>query len=131
MPTTQKDILLKHAAIAWNGASEAARAVAMLLPLLEQAEKTTLLTIDESTADEQDPSEFVEYLRWHGLEPKVAQCGRGDREIGQALQEEALNAGADFMLMGAYTRSRLKSLVFGGASGSIVRAPRLPVIMVD
>ena len=124
-------IALDHVAIAWNGTAETTRAVAMLLGLLERTQSVTLFRVKEDGAEEGDLEAFAEYLAWHGLETQVMEVEQGTRGIGQALQEEAMQVGADVMLMVAYTRGHIRRLAFGGATGEILRAPQLPVIMVD
>jgi nucleotide-binding universal stress UspA family protein len=131
VPVAQEQIALDHVAIAWNGTAEATRAVAMLLGLLERAQSVTLLGVKEDGAEEGDLQDFAAYLAWHGLEAEIMEVEQGARGIGQALQEEAMQAGAEVMVMGAYTRGQIRRLAFGGASGEILRAPQLPVIMVD
>jgi nucleotide-binding universal stress UspA family protein len=103
----------------------------MLLGLLERAQSVTLLGVKEDGAEEGDLQDFAAYLAWHGLEAEIMEVEQGARGIGQALQEEAMQAGAEVMVMGAYTRGQIRRLAFGGASGEILRAPQLPVIMVD
>lgn len=130
-PVMDGEISIEHAAIAWNGTAEATRAVAVLLSLLRGAKAVTLLSVSEHGSPEVDTCAFAQYLRWHGLEAEVREVEHDERGVGLALQEEALKAGADFMIMGGYTRGPVKRFVFGGASGAIARAPQLPVIMVD
>ena len=51
------------------------------------------------------------------------------RPVGGALLAEAADAGADLLLKGAYTHSRLRQMIFGGATSHILGAAELPVIM--
>ena len=41
----------------------------------------------------------------------------------------APRSGADLLLKGAYTHSRLRQMIFGGATSHILGAAELPVIM--
>ena len=42
---------------------------------------------------------------------------------------EALAAGADLLLKGAYTQSRIRQMIFGGATCHIIMEANLPVLM--
>ncbi|HEY8873231.1 MAG TPA: universal stress protein, partial [Stellaceae bacterium] len=48
---------------------------------------------------------------------------------GESFLKEAMAAGADLMLKGAYTRSRLRQMIFGGATRHIIMEAKIPVIM--
>jgi nucleotide-binding universal stress UspA family protein len=51
------------------------------------------------------------------------------RPIGDVLQEAALANGAGLLVMGAYGQSRWREFVLGGATRSVLEAPKLPVFM--
>ncbi len=46
-----------------------------------------------------------------------------------AILEEAKAQGADLVVMGAYAHSRLRELVFGGATRDLLRAATVPLLM--
>jgi nucleotide-binding universal stress UspA family protein len=52
--------------------------------------------------------------------------GRGNRP-GEAILAEAAAIGADLLVKGAYTQSRLRQMIFGGATSHILSAAELPV----
>jgi nucleotide-binding universal stress UspA family protein len=52
--------------------------------------------------------------------------GRGSRP-GEAILAEAAAVGADLLIKGAYTQSRLRQMIFGGATSHILSAAELPV----
>jgi nucleotide-binding universal stress UspA family protein len=122
---------LDRVALAWNGSLEAARAASLSMPLVERARAVTVLTLQEDGPFSPAAEVFAEYLLWHGIAAECVSLERDERPVGEALQTEALNVGAGLLVMGAYTRSRLSRVVLGGATGAILREPRLPVIMVD
>ena len=51
------------------------------------------------------------------------------RSIGQAILDECQTAGADLLLKGAYTHSRLRQMIFGGATSHILANAELPILM--
>jgi len=108
----------RHVAVAWNGTREAARAVHAALPLLKKADQVTVLTVTDSdeVMPAQDAAELVEYLEWHGIDPKAATVAAEGRSVGQTILAEAHARGCDLLVMGAYTHSRMRELVLGGVT---------------
>ena len=48
---------------------------------------------------------------------------------GEAILAEAKSLGADLLVKGAYTQSRLGQMIFGGATRHILANAELPVLM--
>jgi nucleotide-binding universal stress UspA family protein len=46
---------------------------------------------------------------------------------GEAILAEAAAIGADLLIKGAYTQSRLRQMIFGGATSHILASAELPV----
>jgi nucleotide-binding universal stress UspA family protein len=46
---------------------------------------------------------------------------------GEAILSEAASIGADLLIKGAYTQSRLRQMIFGGATSHILAAAEIPV----
>ncbi len=115
--------------IAWNGKPQAARALGASLPFLAKAESVTVLTAGESHALAR-PGEVVRYLAWHGVRADAIEASAtGSGKIGQILLDQASQAGADLMVMGAYGHSRLKEMILGGATHEVLGHAVLPVLM--
>jgi nucleotide-binding universal stress UspA family protein len=51
------------------------------------------------------------------------------RSASLAILEEALSLGADLIVMGGYAHSRLRELVFGGATRDLLRSATIPLLM--
>lgn len=116
-------------AIAWNGSTEAARAVGEARPLIENARKVTVLTAAEKDMDEDfDPEGLSRFLAWHGAKASVVKVRpRGD--VGKALLSAAGKAGADLLVMGAYSHSRVREMILGGVTREVLTNADLPVLM--
>ena len=125
---TMPDNLGSHIAIAWNGSTEAARAVALARGLLEDAEKVTILTGDEEVYGTR-ADDLVDYLRLGGLTPTVDRFS-GSGNVGEQLLARAKAAGADLMVMGAYGDNYEKEVMFGGNTQPIIEKADMPVVMV-
>lgn len=117
----------KHIAIAWNGSREAARALAMGLPLLAAAKKISILTIAGEEL-ELNAQHLMSYLSDHDLKAEHLEV-KSDHNVGKVLLEGAGTSGADCLLMGAYGSSRGRELVLGGATQYIIDHSAMPVLM--
>jgi nucleotide-binding universal stress UspA family protein len=116
-----------HVAIAWNGSTQAARAMALAMDFIAGARSVTVLTAKEGGADYR-PDEVREYLGWHGIKAKVVQVA-GKDDPAKALLSAAGRAGADLLVMGAYGHSRVRELVLGGVTKHVLQTATLPTLM--
>ncbi len=118
-----------HIAIAWNRSTETARTVALSMPILLDAAKVSVLTLDGWSVPGPDGEQLVSNLLHSGINASLVEIDPDDRSPGQAIVEEATAIGADMLVKGAYTQSRLRQFVFGGATRHILQSADLPVIM--
>jgi nucleotide-binding universal stress UspA family protein len=116
-------------AIFWNGSVEVAHAVAAAMPFLQQAAKVAILSVREET--EADPDELVSYLDWHDIRTSVYSlpAGAGAALVSQALIDQANSVGADLIVMGAYTHSRLRQIILGGVTRNLLYSADLPLFL--
>lgn len=119
----------EHVVIAWNRSTETARTVAFSMPFLKRARKVTVLTVTGATVPGPTGEELAANLRRHGLDCTAIEREPAGRAHGQAMLEEAAAAGGDLLVKGAYTQSRLRQMIFGGATSHILAAAELPVLM--
>ncbi len=115
--------------ISWNCSTESSRTVAYGLPLLLKAREVAILTVEESVVPGPTGKELADYLAVHGIEARELTVLSGGRKPGAAILEEAQRLGADLLFKGAYTQSRLRQMIFGGATSHIVAYTELPVFM--
>jgi nucleotide-binding universal stress UspA family protein len=121
-------------AVAWKETAEAARAVTAAMPLLQRAKRVAVLTAEESVpaaSDEGLPAErLARKLAAHGISAEARHVAPGKRPASEALLAAAHEAGADLLVMGAYSHSRFREFVFGGFTRQILQACDLPVLML-
>jgi nucleotide-binding universal stress UspA family protein len=121
---------LESVAIAWDGGRAAARAVRDALPVLGQTKHVTIVAAtDDKPMDELLLPELQRHLAEHCLEVSTELFSRGDRPVGAALQQAALDAGAGLLVMGAYGHNRFREFVLGGATKSVLSERKLPILM--
>lgn len=116
--------------IHWNASTESARVIHDAMPLLLRADKVTLLSVDGNMVAGPRAAEMLEYLARHGIKGTEAQSKPASKGgAGEAILVEARKLGADLILKGAYTQSRLRQMIFGGATQHILQASDIPVIL--
>lgn len=119
----------KTVAIAWETSPEAARAVSDSLPLLKRAETVTVLDPDFGQPDVLKASDLVARLAWHGIGAKVHGFEARVTELGAAFLQGAADVGADLLVKGAYSQSRLRQLILGGRTRHIIANTTIPVLL--
>ena len=115
--------------IAWNGSTETARTVALGMPILERAERVIVLTLDGWNMDGPSGAELALRLSRGGVRAEAVTRRLNTRNPGEAILEEAAGFRADLLVKGAYTQSRLRQMIFGGATSYILAHAELPVLM--
>lgn len=114
--------------IAWNGSTEAARAVALTSRIIERASEVTVLSAGTEIHGATS-SDLEEYLGHRGITAKVDRF-QAKKKIGEELLARTKDCGADLMIMGAYGDSHERETVFGGNTQVIVDNAEIPVILV-
>ena len=116
--------------IAWNGSTEQTRAIAFAMPLLRQAERVKVLTIPGG-AGVPGPSgeQLTRSLQRNGIPATPLTVELDGRSTGETILATAASQDCDLLIKGAYTQSRLRELIFGGATRHILANATLPVFM--
>ncbi len=121
---------LSSAAIAWNGSAEVAHVVSHALPLLAEAEKVSVLLIEEGLRPGPSADDLVAYLARHGVSATIHATVSNKLPTGEALLSDARVVEAGFLVMGAYTHGRLRRMIMGSATDHVLGAAELPVLMM-
>lgn len=125
---------LRHVLIAWNGSLEVVRAVAGALPLLHAADRVSVFSAPGHTCDQLACSDAGDldlpgYLEWHGITAARCRADPDQGSVGAALLHAAKHQGATMIVMGSYTRSRVRSILLGGVTEHVLRHAAIPVLM--
>ncbi len=128
-PPTAPTALGETVVIAWNGSTETARTIAFAMPFLREAKRVVVSTVEDAMVPGPSGAEVAEYLGHSGIEATSVNSAAGKRSLGEAMLEEAASLGADLLVKGAYTHSRLRQMIFGGATSHILAYTEIPVIM--
>jgi nucleotide-binding universal stress UspA family protein len=113
--------------IHWNASTETSRAIAAALRLLKKAERVTVLTVEGAPMQGPKARELLGFLAGHGIRANEI-TSRASSRPGEAILTEARRLGCDLLVKGAYTQSRLRQMIFGGATSHILQSAELPVL---
>ena len=118
-------------AIAWNGSTETAVTVAMGMPFLKQAKHVVIVAVGPQHMPEPGPEgeELARTLEQHGIDVSLRTAYGRQKVQGESFLKEAMEAGADLLLKGAYTQSRIRQMIFGGGTRHIIMEAKIPVLM--
>jgi len=119
--------------IGWNATREATRAVNDAMPLLAAADVVTVLTIDAREGPdahgELPGADISPHLARHGVKAAIERTVSAGVPAGEVLLSRAADLGADLLVIGAYGHSRMRELLLGGATRSILQSMTVPVLM--
>jgi nucleotide-binding universal stress UspA family protein len=123
----------KRPIVLWKPSREATRAVTDALPFLQRAEKVTVLAVNPHPGaaghGEHPGADIALYLARHGVKAEVATQAGVKLDVGEFILSRAADLSADLLVMGAYAHARLREVVFGGVTQTIMRHMTVPVLM--
>ena len=122
----------RNVLLAWNGSTETARTIGLGMPLLVGAESVTVLSvIGASGGMVPGPTgeQVAAHLVRNGVKATAKTLKAQGRSAGEAILVEAAAIGADLIVKGAYTHSRLREVIFGGTTRHILAAAPVPVLI--
>ena len=123
----------KRVVVAWDASREATRALSEADDLLCFADAVTVVTVDAKPKmfghGDQPGANIAAHLSRRGLPATVRNVDSAGRAPALAILEEASALDADLVVMGAYAHSRIRELVFGGATRELLRTATVPILM--
>ncbi|MDA1091154.1 MAG: universal stress protein [Proteobacteria bacterium] len=118
--------------IAWDGSSQASRAVHDALAILTDAKEVTVMVINPKKTGNGSGKEpgagVVRHLAEHGIKT-VAEHVTTDMDPGNMLLSRAADKGIDLIVMGAYGHARWTEFVLGGVTKHMLAHMTVPVLM--
>jgi nucleotide-binding universal stress UspA family protein len=123
----------KNVLLCWNASRESARAAADALPFLKAADNVLVLVVDAKTSGgghgPEPGADVAAWLARHGAKVTVQRDVAADTDVGNVILSRAADHDADLIVMGLYGHSRMRELVLGGASRTILSSMTVPVLM--
>ncbi len=120
----------KTLAIGWNASKEAAQAVAAVMGNLKKADKVYVLESEKRMKNPMNADDVCTYLSCHGVTAEAIVFDTADQSVGQALLAKAGQLGCDRLIVGGYSRPRLRDMIMGGVTGHLMKNSDIPVIFV-
>ena len=119
--------------LCWNASREAARAAADALPFLKAAQKVIVLVVNPTVSAEghgEEPgADAAAWLARQGVKVTVQRDVAPDADVGGLILSRAADHDADLIVMGIYGHSRMREMVLGGASRTLLASMTVPVLM--
>lgn len=123
-----RDIIL-----CWNASREAARAALEALPVLKAASNVTVLVVEPMASPSGHGSEpgadVAIWLSRHGVKVTVQRDIGPDADVGKVILSRVVDHGSDLVVMGIYGHSRLREVIVGGTSRTMLSDMTVPVLM--
>ena len=115
--------------VAWNGSVEAARSVVMSEALLPNSSEVVVVTVAGATVPGPSGKQLVAQMCARNINARAETIERGGTTVGGALLDYAEDFDADLLVKSAFTQSRFRQWVFGGATKEIIATATIPVLM--
>lgn len=123
----------QHILAAWDGSREAARAIRDAMPLLQAAQRVSLLAINPLRQDHMHEgahmAALVAHLGRHGIVAEAMEVTSEAHGVTNTILEHASRLAADLLVMGAYGHSRILEFVLGGTTADLLERATIPVLM--
>ena len=75
--------------------------------------------------------QLIRYLRCNGVAAELMRVELDGRSTGEVILASAQSLGCDLLIKGAYTQSRLRQMIFGGATQHVLANAGLPVLLAN
>ena len=117
--------------VAWDGSGRAARAAADALPFLRAAEAVEVVAV---TGEKDLPAsvtgaDIAPHLTRHGVNVTVQSLPALNCDVAETLRNHATLTRSDMIVMGGYVHSRLREMVFGGVTQSLLKQSPVPLLL--
>jgi len=121
-----------HVLVAWDESLQASRAVANAVPLLRRAATVTLAVFTPEVTGRLAGADIALYLARHGVNVVVRREHNGEggaADVGSALLSLASDVAANLLVMGGYGHTRLREVLLGGVTQTVLKSMTIPVLM--
>lgn len=125
-------VIGENVVIAWDGSREAARALRDALPMLASASRMTLLSLGDRCRLDEDvehsQARAIAFLGAHGLRAQARSMKCTIEDPAELLLSQLCDLGADLLVMGAYGHARVRELILGGMTRTMIEKTTVPLL---
>ena len=119
------------AIVSWDGSGKAARALGDAMPVLAHADSVEIVSIsgDPDASKRLDGADIAPHVSRHCRNVSVIGLPAQDGDIAATLSAHAKMTRADLLVMGAFARTKLRQIILGGVTSTMISNPPCPVLM--
>lgn len=129
------NLKIRKAVIAWDGGRKSVRAVNDAIPLLQGRSEVVVLVINpeerKGAHGDKPGHDIARHLERHGIKTRVDLQIVPDFPVDTTILNYLSDVGADLLIMGAFSHSRLREKAFGGVTNTILQQMTTPVLMAE
>lgn len=128
----QSDHVATNVLLAWNASREARRAISDALPILMAARSVTVVVVDpdKTNAHGEEPgADIAHFLSRHGVAAHVEQLRSNGTTVADTILDFAKRDKSDLIVLGAYSHSRTREILFGGVTRSLLQLVAIPTLI--
>jgi nucleotide-binding universal stress UspA family protein len=131
VPPGRDTFSCRRIVLAWDGSARAARAAADALPFLRAAESVEVVSVEgeKDLTDTLMGADIAPHLSRHGVKATVHCLAAVNGDAAETLRDAATRFEADMIVMGGYVHSRLREMVLGGVTQSLLRQSPVTLFM--
>ena len=130
-PTEAKRTLNESIMVCWKDCREVVHAVNAAMPLLRRAARVFIINVAEGGDDGgiAAADRLARQMLWHGIHAATCQVASDGRPVAATLSSKARELEAGLIVMGAYSRSPMSELLFGGCTRSFLGAADCAILL--
>ena len=118
--------------VAWKPTVHTVRAISEAMPLLRTAHRVLVLEIEDGGSPKTERVSASDISRWlsrHGITTESLCRDNFSGKAENVLDEEIARFEADALVMGAYSRSRMREMIFGGFTQHVLDNMKIPTLL--
>ena len=118
--------------IGWNRTRQARRAISDAMGFLVAAASVTVLVIDQAGRQPGGPepgADIALHLVRHDVYVRIERVASHGAPIAQVILASAVRNGSDLLVVGAYSHARLRELLLGGTTRTLLAQMPVPVLI--
>jgi nucleotide-binding universal stress UspA family protein len=128
--STPRSTLTGTIMVCWKETAEAARAVSAAMPFLTRADRVVVVSVAENEDLTEAMSDVARQLAWNGVRAETRIIVPNGGAVPELLASAAQQYGADLVVLGAYGRSRMRQVLFGSCTHTVIRTADRPVLLM-
>lgn len=121
--------------MAWNASRQARRSLSEAMPFIHHAEQVKVLVVNAEKHPERygdkPGADITQYLKHHGAPVELQCLSSAGASVSDTIRSYAVAAGADLLVIGAYSRARIGELLLGGVTRNWLAKPTIPLLLAQ